>query len=206
MIYFLRSRQWSACLAAAVCCGAVAGFFAQHLISVPFLGSLLVPTQMPVPVIPALLLCLMLGACITGGERQWMQAAVRNTWTHALVLVLLLASLSTVICLLACLAARQGLMPSILSGRDVAGLLSLWVIGRLLGLASSATAIPVAYVVFCSAFARNRQEEFYPWAWIMEPGPSSLAGAAAMALGLTAALMLMVRRRPLAAGRKSAEQ
>lgn len=201
MTSVFRTRQGLTCLFATMICGVGAGFYGQKLIAIPFLGSLTMPTQMPAPVIPALLLCVILGACVTGAERRWMHASVRNIWAHSAVFVLILALLSTLLCSGVGALTNQGMvMPGALYGRDLAGLLALWVLGRLFGLFAAATVFPVSYVVFASAFARNKEASFYPWAWIMESHPQAWMGICIIATGIVAALILALRRQPLYIG------
>lgn len=201
MTFVFRTHRGLTCLFATVICGVGAGFYGQKLISIPFLGSLTMPTQMPAPVIPALLLCVILGACVTGAERPWMHSSVRNIWAHSAIFVLVLALLSTLLCAGVGALTHQGMvMPGALYGRDLAGLLAIWVLGRFFGLFAAATVLPVGYVVFASAFARNKEASFYPWAWIMESHPQSWTGLSLIATGVVATLILAVRRRPLYIG------
>lgn len=197
MKLMLQTHSVWFCVSIAILCGAIAGAFGKQLVSVPILGGIMMPTQMPVPVIPALLLSTVLGASIAGAERLWMLASVRNCWAHSLVYLVGVCMIAVSACFMVAVATDQGIFPAVLFLRDLASLLALWMVGMLAGLKTSAAVIPVGYVVFSSAFARNKSGEFFPWAWIMETNPYSYIGIAVIIAGITAGLILTMKRRPL---------
>lgn len=193
----LRTRGIVICTISAVVCGVLAGAFGQQLLAIPFLGSLFMPTAMPLPVIPALLLSVILGANISGAKRSWMSGAVRNIWAHSTGFALGILLLGTIVCALTAVLTGTGQFPTVLFIRDLAGLVSLWLLGVLFGLGSTATVVPVAYVAFSSVFARSKNAQYYPWAWIMQPHPHSWFGIASIVAGVLAAGLLIKRRKAL---------
>ncbi|MFJ2620380.1 hypothetical protein [Glutamicibacter sp. NPDC087344] len=197
MSLVLRTHSVWLCISVAILCGAVAGMFGKQLISVPFLGGLIMPTQMPASVIPALLLSVVLGSSIAGAERLWAGASVRNCWAYSLAYLIGVCVIAVGACFVVSVASLQGMAPTILFFRDLASLLALWLVATLGGLGPVASVLPVGYVVFSSAFARNKSAEFFPWAWIMEPHPYSCIGVVVIVAGISAGLVLVRTRRPL---------
>jgi len=197
MILALRTRGIVLCMVSAVLCGAAAGVFGQQFIAIPFLGSLFMPTQMPAPVIPALVLSIILGASIHGSHCHWMLSSVRNIWAHSMGFAGAMLVIASVVCALAVALAGGGQFPTLVFVRDLATLMAFWLVGILFGMGATATVVPVAYVAFCSAFARSKSGEYFPWAWIMQPHPYSWLGLISIGAGIGIALLLIKRRRPL---------
>ncbi len=197
MILALRTRGIVFCAVSAVVCGVLAGAFGQQLLAIPFLGSLFMPTAMPLPVIPALLLSVLIGACVSGAKRGWMSSAVHNIWAHSTGFALGIMLLATAVCGLTSVLTGVGQFPTLLFVRDLASLVALWFVGVILGMGSTATVVPVAYVAFSSAFARSKNADFFPWAWIMQPHPYSWYGIASIIAGVLASVLLIKRRRAL---------